>query len=191
MPWELNGRRWHTEQRVDRSGGAVKWDGQVLAAVIDRIQQLGKFSETDYGKRSVVEIAATKKSIGWFFHALTAETWLLKMKFRVARGTFKREELVPRLGLQSLNQMDDLPVYGNQPRTKVRAHRSHWQEIELKVHSWDEIDKPEFWQFLEEAVDGFQKVAGQSSKSLEDLTPWKALGTWGTGDSSPRCSPAH
>jgi len=176
MPWELNGRRWHTEQRVDRSGGAVKWDGQVLAAVIDRIQQLGKFSETDYGKRSVVEIAATKKSIGWFFHALTAETWLLKMKFRVARGTFKREELVPRLGLQSLNQMDDLPVYGNQPRTKVRAHRSHWQEIELKVHSWDEIDKPEFWQFLEEAVDGFQKVAGQSSKSLEDLTPWKALG---------------
>jgi excinuclease ABC subunit A len=176
MPWEVNGRQWHTEDRVDRKGGEVRWDGRILAQVIDRIHKLGDFSETDFGSRSVVEIAAQKKSIGWFFHAITAETWLLKMKFRVARGTFRREELVPRLGLATLNQMDELPIYGNQPRTKVRSSRGHWQDVEIRAHSWQEIDTPGFWHFLEEAVAGFLKVANQSSKTLEDLTPWKQLG---------------
>ena len=176
MPWEVNGRQWHTEDRVDRKGGEVRWDGRILAQVIDRIHKLGDFSETDFGSRSVVEIAAQKKSIGWFFHAITAETWLLKMKFRVARGTFRREELAPRLGLSTLNQMDELPIYGNQPRTKVRSSRGHWQDVEIRAHSWQEIDTPGFWHFLEEAVTGFLKVANQSSKTLEDLTPWKQLG---------------
>ena len=176
MPWEINGRQWHTADRVDRKGGEVHWDGRILASVIDRIHEMGEFSETDFSSRSVVEIAANKKSLGWFFHAITAETWLLKMKFRVARGTFRREELVPRLGLATLNQMDHLPVYGNQPRTKVRSARGPWQEVEIRAHSWQEIDTPGFWHFLEEAVAGFQKVVNQSSKTLEELTPWKQLG---------------
>ena len=176
MPWQVDGRQWHTVDRVDRKGGEVRWNGRILATVIDRIHEMGEFSETDFGSRSVVEIAAIKKSLGWFFHAITAETWLLKMKFRVARGTFRREELVPRLGLATLNQMDELPVYGNQPRTKVRSARGPWQEVEIRAHSWEEMDTPGFWHFLEEAVAGFLKVVNKSGKSLEELTPWKQLG---------------
>jgi excinuclease ABC subunit A len=176
VPWEVDGRQWHTVDRVDRKGGEVRWDGRILATVIDRIHEMGAFSDTDFSSRSVVEIAATRKSMGWFFHAITAETWLLKMKFRVARGTFRREELVPRLGLATLNQMEELPVYGNQPRTKVRSRRGPWQEVEIRAYSWQEIDTPGFWHFLEEAVAGFQEVVSRSGKSLEDLTPWKQLG---------------
>ena len=80
MPWEIDGRQWHTKDRVDRKGNAVHWDGRVLERVVDRIHELGEFSETDWKNRSIVEIAASKKSDGWFFHAITAETWLLKMK---------------------------------------------------------------------------------------------------------------
>jgi excinuclease ABC subunit A len=94
MPWETNGRQWHTKDRVGRMGQACRWDGRVLEAVVDRIQELGEFGETDWSERSVVEIAATKKSQGWFFHAITGEEWLLKMKFRTGRNTFKQEELV-------------------------------------------------------------------------------------------------
>ena len=53
--------------------------------------------------------------------------------------------------------MRDLPVYGTEPRVKCKNLRGPWQEVQLQVHAWNEIDKPEFWKFLEEAVKGFHK----------------------------------
>ncbi len=94
MPWEADGRRWHTKDRVGRDGTPCKWDGRILDEVERRIQEKGQFSPTNWNARSVVEVCAEKKSDGWFFHAITGETWLLKMKFRVAKRTFRREELL-------------------------------------------------------------------------------------------------
>jgi len=176
MPWETDGRGWHTRDRVDRQGNPCKWDGLILERVVDRIYELGEFSETDWNSRSIVEIAAPKKSDGWFFHAITAETWLLKMKFRVYRGTFARQELAKRLELKTLNQMDELPIYGNDPRVKVKSAKGPWQEVEIRAYSLDEIDTPAFWGFLEEAVTGFSKVTERKELNLDDHTPWKKLG---------------
>ena len=86
------------------AGTAASWP-----SVVDRIEDAGLFSPTDWNSRSVVEISAAKKSAGWFFHAITGEEWLLKLKFRTARSTFRREELVARLDLKPLNDMPDLP----------------------------------------------------------------------------------
>lgn len=176
MPWEVDGRGWHTRDRVGRRGEPCRWDGKILDRVVDRIQELGPFSDTDWNTRSVVEIAAKKKSVGWFFHAITGETWLLKMKFRVARNTFRREELLDQLDLKTLNQMEELPVYGNEPRVKCRALRGPWQEIQINAHSWEEIDTPAFWEFLAKAVDGFQKFTRLTELKPEDHMPWKKLG---------------
>ena len=176
MPWESDGRGWHTRDRVDRKGNPVKWDGEALARVIDRIHELGEFSDTDWNARSVVEIAATTKSQGWFFHAITGETWLLKMKFRVHRGTFKRQELVNRIKLKTLNEMDELPIYSNEPRIKVRSSRGPWQEVEVRVARLEEIDTPEFWEFLDLAVSSFFRHTERVEQKLDDHTPWKKLG---------------
>ncbi len=176
MPWEANGRRWHTVDRVGRRGEPCRWDGKILEAVVDRIQELGTFSATDWNSRGVVEIAAERKSIGWFFHAITGEAWLLKMKFRVAKNTFQRQALIDRLPLKTLNEMDDLPIYGNEPRVKVRALRGPWQEVQINAHTWDEIDRPEFWTFVAEAVQGFQKFTELTELKPEDHMPWKKLG---------------
>jgi excinuclease ABC subunit A len=176
MPWETDGRSWHTRDRVDRKGEPCRWDGRILARVVDRIHELGDFSETDWNARSVVEIAAAKKSDGWFFHAITAETWLLKMKFRAYRGTFNRQQLQEQLPLKTLNQMENLPVYGNEPRVKCRSIRGPWQEVEIRAHSLDEIDTPEFWDFLRDAVQGFLRFTKRAALNLEDHTPWKKLG---------------
>lgn len=176
MPWEEDGRGWHTRDRVDRQGNPCKWDGEILGRVVDRIHELGEFSETDWNTRSVVEISAQKKTDGWFFHAITAERWLLKMKFRVYRGTFDRQELVQRLDLKTLNQMDDIASYGNEPRVKVKSAKGPWQEVEVRAHTLEEIDKPEFWQFIAEAVAGFSKVEERKELNLDDHTPWKKLG---------------
>ena len=176
MPWEVNGRKWHTEDCVDRKSQPVKWEGRILADVVDRIQTQGSFSETDWSARSVVEIAAEKKSTGWFFHAITGETWLLKLKFRVAKNTFKRDKLKEQLALKTLNQMDELPIYGNDSRVQCKNLRGPWQEVELRVHSYDEIDKPEFWQFIDDAVVGFNTYLDRVSVKPADVMPWKKLG---------------
>jgi len=176
MPWESDGRAWHTCDRVDRKGNAVKWDGEALARVVDRIHELGEFSDTDWNARSVVEISAATKSHGWFFHAITGETWLLKLKFRVHRGTFKRQELVTRIKLKTLNEMDELPIYSNDPRIKVRSARGPWQEVEVRVAHLNEIDTPEFWEFLELSVSSFFRHTERVELNLDDHTPWKKLG---------------
>ena len=177
MPWEVNGRRWHTRERVGRTGDPCRWDGRILDEVVQRIQQSSDlFSETDWNSRTVVEISAAKKSEGWFFHAITGEEWLLKMKFRTARNVFQRDELIARLDLKPLNDMPDLPLYGTQPRTRVRNLRGPWQEIELRVHGYEEIDRPEFWKFLDEAVAGFGRFSERVEQQADILQPWKQLG---------------
>ncbi len=176
MPWEVDGRRWHTQERVGRNGEACRWDGEVVARVVDHIQKYEGFSETNWNARGVVEIAADKKSDGWFFHALTSEEWLVKLKFRVAQKTFSREDLIRRIGMTPLNDLDDLPIYGTDRRVKVKNLRGAWQEIELKVHSLDEINYDEFWKFVDEAIAGFDRRVEKKEQKVEDFMPWKVMG---------------
>ncbi len=176
MPWEVDGRRWHLEDRVGRKGEPCRWDSRILERVVDRIQELGSFADTNWNSRSVVEITGTTKSHGWFFHAITGETWLLKMKFRTTKGTFRRETIVSQLNLKSLNEMHDLPIYGNEPRVRCKTLRGPWQEIEVRAHTLDEVDTAEFWGFLEQAVQGFQSFAERAASNPEELMPWKRLG---------------
>lgn len=175
MPWELNGRIWHTKERLSRGGLPCRWDGQILTDIVDRIQETDCFSETDWNNRSLVEICGEKKSYGWFFHALTNEEWLLRLKFRTAKNMFRRDHLVQRLNLRPLNEMDDIPLYGTEPRVRVQQAGGAWQEIELKVHSYSEIDRDEFWEFLDEAITGFGRVTQKVRSKPEDLMPWKVL----------------
>ena len=176
MPWEADGRRWHTQDRVNRNGGPCRWEGRVLEEVTDRMEQSGLFSPTDWSNRGTVEIRGRKKSLGWFFHAITGEEWLLKMKFRTARNTFKERELIERLDLKPCNDLPDLPLYGSRPRVRCANLRGPWQEVELKVHDYNEIDREEFWKFLDEAIAGFRKFTEKAKQKPEDLMPWKALG---------------
>ncbi len=177
MPWEIDGRRWHTVERVGRTGNPCRWDGRILAAVVDRIQQQSDlFAEVDWNSRSVVEICAARKSEGWFFHAITGEEWLLKMKFRTGRNTFQREQLVTKLDLKPLNDVPELPLYGTEPRVRCKNLRGPWQEVELRVHGYAEIDRPAFWDFVDRAVAGFAAFTERVQEKSDILQPWKQLG---------------
>lgn len=176
MPWETDGPAWHTEQRIGRNGEPCRWDGRILAEVVERVQSLGDFAETNWNSRSVVEITGRQAKLGWFLHAITGETWLLKLKFRVKRNTFKRDELLQRIPLRTLNEMDALPIYGNEPRTRVHTLRGPWQEVEMRLHAWEEVDHPEFWRFIEQAVAGYRSLEEKTAENPEALMPWKKLG---------------
>ena len=79
------------------------------------------------------------------------------------------------MGLKTLNEMDDLPVYGNEPRVKVKK-RSQWQEIEIRAHSFEEIDTPAYWEFLETAVQAIEEFTGGTGKQKIEKSPWKSNG---------------
>jgi excinuclease ABC subunit A len=187
MPWETNGRKWHTEDCTARNGQPVKWDRCILAAIEERIhehaERLAKeqkadslFSPTDWSNRTIVEIAAAKKSDGWFFHAITGEPWLVRLKFRTAKRTFDRDQLAADLALKPLNDIPEIEAYGHGPRVKCKNLRGPFQEVQIAAHSWDEIDTPAFWTFLERAVAGFGKFTERVGKSPDDVMPWKVLG---------------
>ncbi|TWT94803.1 UvrABC system protein A [Botrimarina colliarenosi] len=176
MPWEADGRRWHTKERIGRDGSPCRWDGKVLDMVERRIQDQGDFAPTNWNHRSVVEITGQKKSDGWFFHALTGERWLVKLKFRTAKRTFNRDTLSTELDLPPLNDVDDIEAYGSTSRVQCKNLRGPWQEVQVAAHALKEIDTPAFWKMVEQAVAGFEKFVGREEKKPEDLMPWKVLG---------------
>ncbi|MDR1924128.1 MAG: ATP-binding cassette domain-containing protein [Planctomycetaceae bacterium] len=176
LPWEKDGIKWHTQDRISTNGNPAKWDGQILLDIVKRIEATEKFADTNWNNRSVVEIYTERKNLGWFMRAITSDEWLLKIKFRTAGGTFNRIQLTKDLNIKPLNETDDIPLHGAEPRVKVTRQTIHWQEIELKIHSYHEIDRPEFWTFIDIAIDEFAKFAKPSIKNPEDLMPWKVLG---------------
>lgn len=177
MPWEIDGRRWHLVDRRDRKGEMSRWEGRILEEVIDRIEATELFAPTQWNSRSIVEVTGQPASRGWFLHAITAETWIVKLKFRVPRGTFKQVELQQQIPLKSLNERDDLPIYGNEPRVRVKMLDGPWQEIEVRAHDFAEIDLPGFWNFLDTACRAFAgELAEKTEVVIEEQMPWKKLG---------------
>lgn len=177
MPWEIDGRRWHLVDRRDRKGEASRWEGRILEQVIDRIEATGYFAPIQWNSRSIVEVTGEPASRGWFLHAITAETWIVKLKFRVPRGTFKQADLVQEIPLKTLNERDDLPIYSNEPRIRVKMLEGPWQEIEIRAHDFAEIDVPGFWKFLDKACKAFAgEVAEKKDAESDEHAPWKKLG---------------
>ncbi|RMF45091.1 MAG: excinuclease ABC subunit UvrA [Planctomycetota bacterium] len=179
-PWEVDGQSWHCRDSVDRSGGPIRWDRQILVKVIERIEAIGGFAPTNWNHRSIVEVTGPVKSRGWFLHAITAEPWLLKLKFRVPRTHFKKIELLCVVDLPTLNQLDEVELYGNQPRAKARAN-GPWLEFEIQPYKLEEIDTPQFWTWLERAGRAFlgrpdpEAEPAPPASDPKEHTPWKVL----------------
>lgn len=176
LPWLEDGKTWHTQTRVTSSGEPCQWNGEILSYVVDRIQELGEFRETDWSNRTIVEITAPKKSLGWFFHAHTGHAWVLTLKFRVPRQTFKTQTLLEQFPWPTLNELHDVPVYSSEPRIRCQQIQGPWQEVKFKVCSLDEVKSEAFENFLQKAVEAFLGLTEKRAQNPEDLMPWKVLG---------------
>jgi excinuclease ABC subunit A len=87
LPWETDGRKWHTQDRIAHNGQPCHWDGRALQLVINLLEQNAAFAPANWNDRSTVEVRATKGP-GWFLHARTAAEWLLTLCFRVRSDKF-------------------------------------------------------------------------------------------------------
>lgn len=176
-PWQTDGRQWHTADRISRNGKACRWEGAALAMVVDELAKQKGFKQANWNDQAHVEITAEKKSgTGWFFHALTGDEWLLRMYFRVPKGTFSKADLAARIELKPVNELDELPIYNRSDRVRINASKGPFQEIVFDVHWLQEIDTKEFKQFLKEASKAYLKQVETVEKiNPLDLMPWKVL----------------
>jgi len=177
LPWEADGPRWHAKERITATGKPIRWDGAALLWVNDEIHKLGTFSETDWSTRSVVEIAAAKKSDGWFLHAMTGHEAYMKLVFRLPGRPFKQDALKSELGMKPLS---DTPGLEGFSRDSDRVEVSNYpagQQVVIVVNRKDEIDTPPFRAFLKRAIDVF--LGGLEKKAeggIEANMPWKKDG---------------
>ncbi|MCA9088877.1 MAG: excinuclease ABC subunit UvrA [Planctomycetaceae bacterium] len=176
-PWQTDGRRWHTHDRIARNGKSCRWEGEALGYVADLLAEYEGLKEANWNDQSTVEVTAVKKTgTGWFFHALSGDEWLLRLYFRVPKGTFDEADVQQRLGLTPVDELDELQVYGRGERVKTNTSKGAFQEIAIDVHWLREIDTPEFREFVKQAAEAYLGKVEQAGTSIDDLMPWKKLG---------------
>ncbi|MBK9119167.1 MAG: ATP-binding cassette domain-containing protein [Phycisphaerales bacterium] len=164
MPWQVDGRKWHLEQRSSRSERPRRWEPSALALVIELVEREGRrlrrpgtasiFTETHWGERASVEVTAVEAPV-WFLHALTGGEWLVELYFRSAPGVFHAATLNAELGLKTLDERTDLETYGDWPRVDVRPRRDGYDAVVVYVHDRKEIDTPAFRRFIRTAVQAY------------------------------------
>jgi excinuclease ABC subunit A len=147
-PWEADGRRWHTRDRVSANGRPARWDGRILELVTDRVQELGRFSPTDWSERAAVRIFGRDKAV--FFHATTSREWVVTLRFHVPRNTFKPPAIEKQLRLTPFHE-SPTPVLCDSPRLVVEDVGPS-QVITLTCHAAGELETPGFDAFLTKAV---------------------------------------
>lgn len=176
-PWQTDGRKWHTETRISRNGKECRWEGSALSLVVDHLEKKKGLKKANWNDQARVEITAKKKTgTGWFFHALTGDEWLLRLYFRVPKGTFSEPDLAARIQLKPVNELDELPIYNRSDRVRINDRKGPFQEVIFDVHWLEEIDTPEFRRFLDDAVAAYLKQVDEVQKlDPNDLMPWKVL----------------
>ena len=103
-PWEVDGRRWHTRDRIARNGRPVRWDGRALERIVDRIHALGDFEATDWSQRSLVKVRGASKGAPVFFTAITGHEWVLTLKFRIPKNAIRKESVESELMLPHFHE---------------------------------------------------------------------------------------
>jgi excinuclease ABC subunit A len=152
MPWELDGRRWHTRERVTRTAKPVRWEGAALELVIDKIAELGGLPPADWSARSAVRVPGADPGLPAFLEALTGQEWVLTLRFRVPRRTFALESLARNLKLPPFSESSP-PVPSEARRLEViELPRKLGQEVTITVHAASDLQTEGFARFLEIAV---------------------------------------
>ena len=177
MPWEVDGRKWHTVDGLANNGKPRRWKGAMLARVIDQIEESGDFAPTNWSDRSTIEVTGKVKTNGWFLHAHTGDEWLLSLKFRVGKKAFDEITLSQELGLKDVNDLDEIPVYNRQPRVRIRpAVNGPFEDVTVVLLKPSDMETPAFEAFFTKAQRSFLEATNPKALDLEDLTPWKKLG---------------
>jgi excinuclease ABC subunit A len=176
MPWQRDGRQWHTVLRTDHCGRPVQWDPQLLIWWVETIEKIGGFAPADWNDRAHVEIKAPGSKTQWFMHALTGARWLLQVYVRVPIGTFHERKLIDQLAVKTLDERTDLPIYGQGSRVVLRKSSRSFEDVRLHLHDFKDVDKAAFESFLRQAAQAYFQMVERTQSAPDKGEPWKTDG---------------
>ncbi len=108
---------------------------------------------------------------------------MVRLVFRVAKNTFKQEDLDNKLALKPLHETAELQHYNRESRINVANRKGPWQEVWMLIVTKEELQTPAFRTFLKQAAESFQKSLGKMTSKIEDVMPWKLNGErWHLGE---------
>ncbi len=156
-PWEVDGRRWHTKDRVGRSGKPARWDGAILDRIVDRVEQIGGFPPVDWSERATVKVPGPGASDPPFFVAQTGHEWVVTLRFTVRRNAFNPKALAAQLRLPPFHE-GPKPVLSDLDRLTFGEPRGATQEVIIAAHALAELETDAFDAFLVKAAVSYQKA---------------------------------
>ncbi|MBI1825165.1 MAG: ATP-binding cassette domain-containing protein [Planctomycetes bacterium] len=178
MPWEENGREWHTQRRTDSNGKPIGWEADVLSWLVDSIELLGSFLPTDWNHRTRIEITADRSG-PWFCHILTGFKDLLEVSIRVPQSTFGQYALQKSLGIKTLDERGDLPIYGQWSRVQIRrlsGIAGGWDNVRISLRDFKDVNRVAFHTFLKAAAIAYFKHCKRVDEKPELSEPWAVDG---------------
>jgi len=171
MPWERDGRTWHTVDHCDSKGNPVAWDPQVLTWLVETMEAHGGLAPTDWNHRTRIEIKApgTKP---WFCHILTGGKDLLEVAVRTPEGTFAEATLQRTLNVRTLDERTDLPIYGQWDRVRRRTLTGGWEEWRLYLRDFTDVARARFRSFVKAAASAYFRQLAASEADPNQSRPW-------------------
>ena len=178
-PWLVDGRAWHTRDRVTRTGKPVRWDGRIVESVVDQVEALGIHEPAIWSERGIVRVGP---GMATFLEIVTSHEWIVTLRFSVPKSKFKPAALQARLGLKPFHEADR-PVLSDSPRVSATTARGR-STIEITAHSADELLTPAFSEFLRDAAEAhggdgassFDLDIAEALRRLMGSVPSKSLG---------------
>ncbi|WP_169973204.1 excinuclease ABC subunit UvrA [Tautonia rosea] len=156
-PWESDGRRWHTRDRLTRTGKPARWDGRILEFIVDRLAKLGSFGEPDWSKRTLVRVSVpnASRTTPPFFEASTGQEWVVTLRFRVPmRQSQNLDRIQKDLGLKPFDSLET-PVVCDAPRVSAGFAGAGFREVVIMAHSAEELCTVAFESFIDRMANGF------------------------------------
>jgi len=139
------------------------------------MESMGGCAPTDWNHRTRIELKAEITPL-WFCHILTGFQELLEVAIRVPSGTFHEPKLRAVLNIQTLDDREDLPIYGQWSRLRMRPLATGWDDIRLSLRDFKDIQKGPFRVFLKTATGAYSRKVSELQQQPMKQWPWKLEG---------------
>ncbi len=179
-PWEIDGRQWHTRDRVARNGRPARWDGRILERIVDQVEALSRI-RLGYGLRLRLcphRLVATQFRADQCCRTRPRSPFPSSTRRPHPSGSspcgfsFRRTHsaihpLENQLDLVPFHE-SETPVLCDLPRLKI-TDVGPFQEITIVGHAAEDFDTPGFDAFLRKAVAAFLDIGkpGKIKKASE------------------------
>jgi len=163
-PWEVDGEKWHTQDRVSEQGESPAWHDDTLIEFARQAARLPGAAEPDWSNRTRVEFGAQGRE-DWFARVRTDRKWYLELIFHTEKGAFDEEDLAEALTLPPWDEIEGLPFYGKGSRVRILTHAQHHDRITIQAHFKKDVTSAGFKDFLMAAWRRYQGRKGHPRRT--------------------------